>query len=61
VVVHEATTDGGIGPKIGALGVLEGNQTQSNLTVSLSTDLGLNDSVAQLTEPRELVAMLHTA
>jgi hypothetical protein len=61
VVIHETTSDREIGPKIGESPVLKGNQTQSNITVSLSTDLGSNDSVAQLTEPQELVATLHTA
>ena len=60
VVVHE-TDDGEIGTKIGESPVLEGNQTNSNITVNLSKDLGPNDGVSQLSESQELVAMLHLA
>ena len=60
VVVHE-TDDGDIGTKIGESAVIAGNQTNSNITVNLSKDLGPNDGVSQLSESQELVAMLHLA
>jgi hypothetical protein len=61
IVVHETTSTGEIGRKIGESGVIAANQTSSNITVNLSKDLGPNDGVSQLSESQELVAMLHRA
>jgi hypothetical protein len=61
IVVHETTSDGDIGMKIGESAVIAGNQTQSNVTVNLSKEITPNDDVARVSEPQELVAMLHLA